>query len=180
MCGSRAVPGCAETRCASSVRRLVTLARDDVDTFLAASKTLSGQMRWISRPTADYATLAVEMNAVEAGQLIAVQLTAAPRFWKFRLDHGGTEVLCWHFRPEGDIRSHRNPSPRPDGFPKRDTSLIHEHPWIDGHETRCSRPLDGLETASHEQAFSAFCARANIDPGATYRQPPEPQLSLIR
>jgi hypothetical protein len=71
------------------VSRLV-LAQNDVDTFLAASKQLSGRMRWIPRrTTANVATLGIEIEAIQVGQLIAVQLTAAPRFWKFRLEFHG-------------------------------------------------------------------------------------------
>jgi hypothetical protein len=91
----------------------------------------------------------------------------------------GSEVLSWHFQPEGDSRSHRNPSPLPEGLPRRDFALIHEHPWIEPHGTMCSRPLFGLDKVGHEDAFNSFCGRANIDPGTVYKPPPEPQLSLL-
>lgn len=160
------------------------LSQAQVEAFLQADKVLLGPMVWASRTTAaaDLAILPVEMAAVEAGSVVAIQKPGSTRDWTFQLKVGREQVLRWDFKPEGVPRRHRNPLGRPADFLAADRALIHEHPWDQrwAPDLRLSRGLVGLEEHDHRQAYRAFCDHANIDHSTVeYVAPPEPQLLLL-
>jgi hypothetical protein len=147
--------------------------------FLAAPKTLSGVLRWSEHPNgAQVGAVPVALDAIVVGQVLTVVLAVRERRWSFKLKVGSHKALEWDLIPVGELRRHFNRAPRPDGFPAEDRSPAHEHLWIDGR--KLSRPIPGLESCTHQEAFRAFCARANIDAGNAYTQPSETQLTLRR
>lgn len=157
------------------------LDEGDVAAFMAAPKSMVGQMEWIGRHGGGSAVAQVplEHRGLIIGDLIAVQISGAPRSWKFKLRMEGTQVLRWEYMPPGTIRRHRNPRPLPIGFERTDRSLVHEHPYIEGQCGRYSRPLPpDVDAVRHEDAFQAFCAHANISPDG-YVEPPTPQLEML-
>ena len=150
-----------------------------VEQFLAAPKVLSTGLRWAEYPNrAQVGVAVVALESVAVGQVFAVVPAVRERRWTFKLKAGAHRALEWNLIPEGEPRRHLNRSPRPDGFPRVDTSPVHEHVWIDGR--KLSRPIAGLVSCTHEEAFHAFCARANIAAGDAYSQPSETQLTLRR
>jgi len=151
----------------------------DDEAFLAAEKTVRGELRWTTRPN-DTAVghAVVAIGAIDSGEIRVIVLATVERRWMLVLKSGTRTVLEWDFVPDGEVRRHWNAPPRPDGFPAEDRSPIHEHVWH--HGAKLSRPIDGQDDSSLRQAFYSFCERATISAGESFREPPQTQLQLER
>jgi hypothetical protein len=98
--------------------------------------------------------------------VVLVVNVALPRLWWFKLRFRGEDVLRWDLG--AGRKNHSNSGcPKPP-FPPRVTSADQEHRYVEGLGLRCAVALSGMSEASHEEAFAAFCRRANVDFGPRY------------
>ena len=124
------------------------------------------------------ARLPVVSRGVRRGELVLVFHLDHPRHWTFKLLRQASEVLRWDAQPPPN--SHRNPPPRPPGWPRKFRDHDHEHIWHPQFDMTLARPETQLEQApNHASAFIAFCERANIDPGSSYQPPPSDEQLRI-
>lgn len=151
----------------------VALSLEDVAEFLAAEKTIPGDVRWQWRARSRHnrrCHLKVEAGGVTIGELILVTNLALARHWTFSLLRRRAEVLRWDFAKAP--YKHRNPRECGEGFKRTVRDLEHEHLWQPGTEMRCVKGLDGMHSLDHRQALEAFADRANIRILTPYQQPP--------
>jgi len=149
--------------------------------FVNVRKTLTGgHLEWSARNNGRtfIAVVGVVVQGLEVGDLICRQIHGSARDWHFVLQLEGICVLERHYQPHGSLHSHYNRGERPSGFPRRDRSVIHDHPWMPPDGGNFSRPVLDADQDDHARAFRRLCRDVNIEPGDVHRNPPLPQISF--